>query len=74
MSTLSIQTKTGNCEWPELVGVDVEMAKKVIEESNPHLEIQVFPEGSIVTQDYRLNRVRIFVTEENKVSSTPRCG
>ncbi|XP_066363815.1 subtilisin-chymotrypsin inhibitor-2B-like [Miscanthus floridulus] len=57
--------------WPEVVGLSVEEAKKVILEDKPDADIVVLPTGSPVTMDYRPNRVRIFV---DTVAQTPHVG
>ena len=63
-------------EWPELVGMTGEDAKKAIEESSANTikVVQVLPEGSIVTMDYSEERVRIFVNGDGIVTTTPRIG
>jgi len=63
-----VGTKTS---WPELVGLSVEEAKKVILKDKPDADIVVLPVGSPVTRDYRPNRVRIFV---DTVAETPHVG
>ncbi|XP_066363817.1 subtilisin-chymotrypsin inhibitor-2B-like [Miscanthus floridulus] len=57
--------------WPEVVGLSVEEAKKVILKDKPDADIIVLPTGSPVTMDYRPNRVRIFV---DTVAQTPHVG
>jgi len=58
-----------------LIGMAGEEAKAVIEAINPSLQVQVIPEGSMVTADYRLDRVRIFVGEGgNDVTREPQRG
>jgi hypothetical protein len=57
--------------WPEVVGLSVEEAKKVILKDKPDADIFVLPVGSSVTADFRPNRVRIFV---DTVAETPRVG
>ncbi|XP_066360898.1 subtilisin-chymotrypsin inhibitor-2B-like [Miscanthus floridulus] len=57
--------------WPEVVGLSVEEAKKVILKDKPDADIFVLPVGSPVTKDFRPNRVRIFV---DTVAQTPRVG
>jgi len=57
--------------WPEVVGLSVEEAKKVILKDKPDADIVVLPTGSPVTLDYRPNRVRIFV---DTVAQTPHVG
>ncbi|XP_052139270.1 subtilisin-chymotrypsin inhibitor-2A-like [Oryza glaberrima] len=57
--------------WPEVVGLPVEKAKKVILKDMPDADIVVLPAGSPVTKDFRPNRVRIFV---DTVADTPTIG
>jgi succinyl-CoA synthetase beta subunit len=57
--------------WPEVVGLSVEEAKKVILKDKPDADIVVLPVGSIVTTDFVPNRVRIFV---DIVAETPHVG
>jgi hypothetical protein len=56
------------------VGKTGEEAKDKILQDKPNADVQILPEGSIVTKDYRTNRVRVFVDEENRVASVPRVG
>ncbi len=37
----------------------------------PNLEVQIVPEETHVSQDLRMDRVRIFVNPDNQVSSAP---
>ena len=62
--------------WPEVVGMDSSAAKAAIEaENNVNVvQIQCIPEGSMVTCDYRQDRVRIFFSEDGKVAATPTVG
>jgi hypothetical protein len=58
--------------WPELVGKSIEEAKKVILRDRPDVKtVEVFPVGTSVTEDFRLDRVRIFV---DTVAEIPRIG
>ncbi len=57
--------------WPEVVGLPVEEAKKVILKDMPDADIVVVPVGTPVTMDFRPNRVRIFV---DTVAGTPTIG
>ena len=65
---------TNKEEWPELAGKTGEEAKAAILEDDSKLQVDVLPEGSMVTMDYRLDRVRIFVDEAGKVARAPRKG
>jgi hypothetical protein len=46
-----------------MVGKTGEEAKQFIESQNPGFNVHVLKEGTPVTRDYRLDRVRIFVNE-----------
>lgn len=61
-------------KWPELVGKLGEEAKEEILKERPGLEIQVIPEDSMMTMDFREDRVRILVDANQKVSQAPRVG
>ena len=61
----------GKMEWPELVGKSVKEAKKAILKDKPDAKIVVLPAGSIVTMDYRTDRVRLFV---DTIVEVPRVG
>ncbi|TVU18338.1 hypothetical protein EJB05_34428, partial [Eragrostis curvula] len=61
----------GKTAWPEVVGLSIEEAKKVILKDKPDADIVVLPIGAPVTKDFRPNRVRIFV---DTVAETPHVG
>jgi len=67
---------TSTSAWPEksLVGMTGEDAKKEIKDVDPSLEVHVLPEDSMVTMDYRTDRVRIFVDADGKVVRQPNAG
>jgi hypothetical protein len=61
--------------WPELVGTDGEVAKATVQGENPSITVvQIIPKDSMVTMDYSLTRVRIFVDDDNKVARAPQIG
>ena len=60
--------------WPELLGVPGEEAKTKILADNPKLEVIILLVGSIVTTDYREDRVRVYVDDEGKVAQIPKIG
>lgn len=62
--------------WPKksLIGMTGEDAKEEIKNVDPSLEVQVLPEDSMVTMDYRTDRVRIFVDSDGKVVRQPNAG
>jgi len=51
-----------------------EDAQKEIQNVDPSLETHVLPEDAIVTEDYREDRVRIFVDTQGKVVNQPQKG
>lgn len=68
--------QTARREWPELVGKTGEEAKQVIlATGGPGIKsVEIIPADSLVTTDFRLDRVRIFVDESGKVERTPIVG
>ena len=63
-------------EWPELVGVDFHEAVEVIERERPDLVVvNPVKDGSIISMDYAVRRVRVFYNAESgKVVRAPRVG
>nr|AAW72835.1 subitilisin-chymotrypsin inhibitor [Oryza sativa Japonica Group] len=62
---------TPKTEWPELVCRMIKEAKEKIKADRPDLKIEVVPVGTIVTQEFDENRVRIWV---DTVAKTPTIG
>ena len=65
--------------WPELVGKSGTDAAKAIQDEPlapncPKLQVFIVQDGSIVTTDYRLDRVRIYVNKKGIVSGIPIIG
>ena len=54
--------------WPEVVGKSAEEAKALIEATRPGLKVDILEAGSMMTMDYRLDRVRVIVNQEGKVA------
>jgi len=68
-----INVPVPNWGGQSLIGMKAEEAKAAIETINPSLQVQNIPEGSLMTDDHRLDRVRIFV-EEGNVAREPQRG
>ncbi|ONH93388.1 hypothetical protein PRUPE_8G229400 [Prunus persica] len=64
----------GKSSWPEIVGEDGEVAAAKIEQEKPDVHAIVIPEGTIITQELRCNRVRVWVDENGVVTTVPRVG
>ena len=60
--------------WPELEGKAGEEVAVAIRQADPSLQVLVVPQGSMVTMDYRLDRVRVFVGQDGKVVGSPSRG
>ncbi|KAG7359028.1 Potato inhibitor I family protein [Nitzschia inconspicua] len=72
--TMSASSQTPPPSFPQLKGMDGEEAKKTIEKQFPSLSVLLVPEDSMVTMDYREDRVRIFVDPNGKVATVPLLG
>ena len=69
-------TMSDTPKWPDkiLKGMDGKEAEREIKNINPTLETHVLPQDAIVTEDYREDRVRIFVDTNGKVVKQPQIG
>lgn len=67
-------TLEGEAPWDSLVGQDADEAVKALTVKFEKLNVVKVPEGSIVTMDYRLDRVRVFFGEDGKVVRAPSLG
>jgi len=65
----------GGPSWPakDLIGMTGDEAKAEVLAVDATLNVEVLPHDAIVTEDYRLDRVRIFV-EDGKVVRQPTVG
>ncbi|TVT98898.1 hypothetical protein EJB05_34422, partial [Eragrostis curvula] len=70
-STTEVAVECGKTSWPEVVGLSIEEAKKVILKDKPDADIVVLPVGEGTSKDIRPNRVRIFV---DTVAKAPHVG
>ncbi|CAL1530892.1 unnamed protein product [Lymnaea stagnalis] len=60
--------------WPELVGKTFNEAAKKIKEDYPEAQVIQVAENSMVTMDFRLERVRVFVNAAGVVVQPPTTG
>lgn len=60
--------------WPACVGMTGEECTTYIQEYTTGLTIVIVPEGSMVTADFREDRVRIWVDSDGFVVVTPNKG
>ena len=63
-----------NQGWANLVGLDGNVALETIRNQDASLNVVIVGENKPVTRDYRFDRVRIFVNENNIVVREPRTG
>ena len=69
-----IQTNQKNDKtspWENLVGLKALYAKQVIQQNRPELKIFIIDQNSLVTQDFRTDRVRIFTDSDQNVVGGP---
>ncbi|RZC50474.1 hypothetical protein C5167_018900 [Papaver somniferum] len=64
----------GKSSWPELVRSYGVSAAATIERENPNVNAVLVPEGSIVTMDFRCDRVRVWINSAGRVYQTPTIG
>lgn len=64
----------GKSSWPELVGVEAEIAKATIERENNLVTAVVVYEQCGVPEDFRCNRVWVYVNCNNVVTTVPVIG
>jgi hypothetical protein len=60
--------------WPELVGMDAEQAKQIIEEDEPDLDVFILSPDSYVGMEYKATRVWIRTNVDGTVKDTPMIG
>jgi hypothetical protein len=64
--------------WPKCVGMNADICVEYIEsstsDSRDSLDLVIVPRGTRLTRDFRKDRVRIFVDDENVVASIPGRG
>lgn len=68
------RTRDQTGPWSTLVEFEAAYAEEVIEANTVGVEVVRVPHDAMVTQDYRLNRVRVFVDDHNVVVRIPRRG
>ena len=67
----------GKTSWPELLGVEKEVAKETVERENPYVtDVEIVLEGTIIPADVVpvCTRVRIGVEESGIVTRVPVVG
>lgn len=56
------------------MGINGEAAAKIIMTENPRVKASTLDERSFVTDDFRCDRVRVFVNNQGIVTRVPRIG
>lgn len=60
--------------WPELLGIEGEVAVAIIKKENPNVNVISLPVGSITILDFNCNRVWLFLDANGFVASIPNLG
>ena len=53
----------GKRSWPELLGLEGEVAQAIIKRENPSLDVVIVLENSSVTKEIRFDRVRVWINK-----------
>jgi hypothetical protein len=61
-------------EWPHLVGKLSGEVEAEVKRQRPDVRVHILRHGSMVTTDYNVNRVRIYVDNGGKVVAPPVVG
>ena len=69
-----IDQSQGEHDFSQFVGRAVDEVVEQIRANNPGLSVVKIPEGSMVTCDYRTDRVRVYYDEAGVVNDAPRIG
>ncbi|KAL8530342.1 hypothetical protein ACS0TY_007397 [Phlomoides rotata] len=64
----------GKLTWPELVNENGEKAAQVIEKENMNVDAIVLKDGTPVIQDFRCDRVWVWVNDYGVVVRVPSVG
>ncbi|THU72552.1 hypothetical protein C4D60_Mb04t13350 [Musa balbisiana] len=64
----------GKYSWPELLGVEGEKAATIIESENPTVKARIVEDGKVVIQDFRCDRVWVWVDRHGVVARVPHIG
>ncbi|KAK7274964.1 hypothetical protein RIF29_16067 [Crotalaria pallida] len=64
----------GKSSWEELVGINGGVATQIIMRENPRVKARTVAEGSAVTDNFRCDRVLVFVDNQNTVTEVPVIG
>ena len=57
--------------WPDLVGTDAAAAAQQIMADRPGLQVVTLAQGSMVSADFKEDRVRLFATDDGLVGTPP---
>ncbi|PRQ36383.1 putative proteinase inhibitor I13, potato inhibitor I [Rosa chinensis] len=61
----------GKDSWPELVGAKATKTEAKIESENDLVKVVMVKEGSYVIDDFRCNRVRVWVDKQLNTAPSP---
>ncbi|EHA8586594.1 Glu S.griseus protease inhibitor [Cocos nucifera] len=64
----------GKSSWPELLGVEGKEAANIIEKENPAVDAIIVTIGEVVIQDFRSDRVWVWVDKDGIVAKVPHIG
>ena len=68
---LESKPKEKKSQWPELLGKNGQEAVNIIKKETGFSHVMAIRAGSMVTMDYRTDRVRVYVDKHGIVTRTP---
>ena len=71
---MTTETLAAPSEFPHLLHMNGDEAVNIMKKSHPHLKVVKLHQSSMMTMDYREDRIRIIVDDNGKVSRPPRIG
>ncbi|XP_031473552.1 inhibitor of trypsin and hageman factor-like [Nymphaea colorata] len=76
---LSASTMATDCKgkesWPELAGMDGQVAPPIIKAQNPYVtDVPIVKEGTVVILNFLCNRVRVWVKPNGTIYEPPTIG
>ena len=67
-------TETSATRWPSAVGRNKDEVILEIQTERPNMKVIAVKEGSMVTMDFRMDRVRVYHAEDGSVVGIPSVG
>ena len=74
MSKEAVSSETSHPDFHHLLHMNGDEAVAVIKKNHPHINVVKINQNSMMTMDYRQDRIRVVVDDNGNVSRPPRIG